>query len=371
MLARVDRAGRVYHPRAMNRHNRGLRRQVESVGRAPGTLATRPDAAPTTIDVTVYDTESHEKRRVVADPSLAELAEENRVVWVDVTGLGDQAALELLRSAFDLPWLAMEDVVHGGQRPKAETYGDARFIVMKQYDRPGAEADQFSIFVRHRLVVTFQERPGDPFDALRRRLTDAGSQARRRGPDYLVYRMLDACVDSVFPEMQRLADAVEQIEDVAIVEPSGHLIRELHATRRELRLLERRTLAMRDTVSALWHDEDAFFDAATRPYLRDVLDHATQLVDLSHFYTSVANDVGALVIGTLDLRMNQIMKALAAVTVVFLPLSLIAGIYGMNFRNMPELEWSGGYYGALALIAVTAAALTLWLRRRGWVKSDI
>src|SRR5207237_989901 len=160
---------------------------------------------------------------------------------------------------------------------------------------------------------------------------------------------------SIFPEMQRLADAVEEIEDAAIARPSEKLIRDLHATRRQLRVLERWTLATRDAVVALVRDDDGFIDPTTRPYLRDVLDHATQLVELSHFYTSVANDVGNLVIGTLDLRMNQIMKALAAVTVVFLPLSLIAGVYGMNFENMPELKQPWGYFGALGLMVVTAA----------------
>lgn len=324
------------------------------------------------IDVTLYDRKSHEIRKGVAAADLASIAADGRIVWVDVTGLGDAAVLETLRTTFDLPWLALEDVLHSPQPPKAETYGDVHFIVMRLLDRPGTcEMDQYSIFVRGRVVVTFQERPGDPFDPLRARLADPASQARQRGTDYLVYRMLDTCVDSLFPELQRISETVERIEDAAIERPTARLIRELHALRRELRILERVALRTRDAVAQLERDDLRFFDAATAPYLRDVLDHATQAVDLSHFYTSVASDIGTFIVGTLDMRMNEVMKILAGVTVVFMPLSLIAGIYGMNFDNMPELHTTWGYFAVLAVLAVMGAWLTLWMRRIGWLRGDL
>ena len=324
------------------------------------------------IDVTLYDKKSHEIRKGVAAAELKGLAADGRIVWVDVTGLGDAAVLETLRSTFDLPWLALEDVLQSPQPPKADNYGDTHFIVMRVADRPGTcDMDQFSIFVKGRVVVTFQERPGDPFDTLRARLADPASQARQRGSDYLVYRMLDACVDSLFPELQRISETVERIEDQAIERPMPRHIRELHALRRELRILERVALRTRDAVAELSKDEHRLFDSATRPYLRDLLDHATHAVDLSHFYTSVASDLGSLIVGTLDMRMNEVMKILAGVTVVFLPLSLIAGIYGMNFENMPELHTTWGYFAALAVIGIVGAILAIWMRRIGWLRRDV
>lgn len=351
--------------------DRGLQRHVESVGRAPGTIVAPAGAPKPSIDVVLYDRQRHEVRKSVAVESLADLPGEGLIAWVDVTGLGDQKVLEALIATFDVPWLAMEDILHSPQSPKVETYDDARFIVMRMFDRPGTcDMDQLSIFVRGSVIVTFQERPGDPFGVLRKRLTQPESQLRQRGPDYLVYRMIDACVDSIFPEMQRISDTVERIEDAAMEHPTAKLIGDLHALRRELRILERIALATRDAVATAVRDEDGFFDNATRPYLRDVLDHASQIVELAHYYTSISNDIGAFIIGTLDLKMNQVMRILAGVTVVFMPLSLIAGIYGMNFDNMPELHWDWGYYWALGVILVLGVILTMWMRRIGWIRRD-
>ena len=351
--------------------DRALQRHVEAIGRAPGSIVVPAGAPKPNIDVTWYDRERYESKKGVTADSLADIGSDGRIVWVDVTGLGDQAVVEKLIATLDLPWLAMEDVLHSPQRPKVETYDDARFIVMRMFDRPGTcDMDQFSIFVRANVVVTFQERPGDPFGVMRTRLSHPDSQLRQRGADYLVYRLIDACVDSVFPEMQRLSDTVERIEDVAIERPTAKLIRDLHSLRRDLRVLERNALGTRDAVAALVRDEDGFFDHATRPYLRDVLDHASQIVELSHYYTSVANDIGAFIIGTLDLRMNQVMRVLAGVTVVLMPPTLIAGIYGMNFDNMPELHTQWGYYGAIAAIVLLGASLAIWMRRIGWIRLD-
>ena len=323
------------------------------------------------IDVTRYDRDRYERKNGVSVESLADVAADGRIVWIDVTGLGDQAVIEKLITTLDLPWLAMEDVLHSPQRPKVDTYDDARFIVMRMFDRPGTcDMDQFSIFVRGNVIVTIQERTGDPFGVMRHRLEQNDSQLRKRGPDYLVYRFIDACVDSIYPEMQRLADTVERIEDVAIDNPTAKLIRDLHSLRRDLRVLERIALATRDAVAELVEDEDGIFDHATQPYLRDVLDHASQIVELAHYYTSVANDIGAFIIGTLDLKMNQVMRVLAGFTVVLMPPTLIAGIYGMNFENMPELKTQWGYYGALAVILLLGGSLLFWMRRIGWIRMD-
>jgi magnesium transporter len=355
----------------MSSAGRALQRHVESIGRAPGTIIVPPGAVKPNIDVTLYDRGRHEVKKSVPVDSLAGLADDGRVVWVDVTGLGDKAVLEKLIAAFDVPWLVMEDVLHSPQRPKVDEYDEARFVIMRMFDRPGTcDMDQFSIFVRGNVVVTFQERPGDPFGVMRQRLTHPDSQLRQRGADYLVYRLIDACVDSIYPEMQRLSDTVERIEDLAVEAPTAKLMRDLHSLRRELRILERVALATRDAVAELLQDEAGFFDHATLPYLRDVNDHASQIVDLAHYYTSVANDIGAYIIGMLDMRMNQVMRILAGFTVVLMPPTLIAGIYGMNFDNMPELRTSWGYFGALGLMLVVGVTLVIWMRRQGWISRD-
>ncbi len=356
----------------MPRPERALRLQTEAVGRAPGAIVVPEGSLPPSVRVTLYDRERYDVLPVAAVSDLAAVAADGRIAWVDVTGLGSKELLEALVATFGVPWLAVEDVLHSPQRPKVDAYDDARFVVVRMFDRPGSiDSDQFSIFARGRLVLTFQERRGDPFGAIRERLAHGDSQLRQRGADYLVYRLVDACVDSVLPELMRLSETVERVEDDAFERPRGRLLRELHQVRRDLRSLERVGLATRDAMAALARDEEGFFDARTRPYLRDVLDHASHVVELTHYYTSVANDIGALVLGTLDLRMNQVMRVLAAVTVVFLPLSLVAGIYGMNFQNMPELKAPWGYFAVLAFLLALGAGLTQWLKRRGWMSSDL
>jgi magnesium transporter len=351
--------------------DKGLRRHVDAIGLAPGSIVVPEGAHPLTITVTLFDKDRHEVRASQKPDALAGLAADGRVAWVDVTGLGDKAALEKLIEVFDIPWLAMEDVLHSPQRPKVDVYDDARFVVMRMFDRAGTcDTDQCSIFVRGKVMVTFQERPGDPFQLIRDRLARGESQLRLRGVDYLLYRIVDACVDSIFPEVQRISETVERIELAAFDKPTPKLIRDLHGLRRDLRVFERVALGTRDAMNALVRDEDGFFDKETRPYVRDVFDHASQIVELSHHYATVATDIGAFIVATLDMRTNQVMKVLAGVTVVFMPLSLIAGIYGMNFKGMPELDWSWGYAYVLVLMAVIAVILTLWMRRLGWIRSE-
>jgi magnesium transporter len=350
---------------------KGLRRHVDAIGLAPGSIVVPEGSHPLTIDVTLYDRDRHEVRRGVKVEALADLPKDGRVVWVDVTGLGDKSALETLIRTFDVPWLAMEDVLHSPQRPKVDVYGDARFVVVRMFDRAGTcDTDQCSIFVRGQVMVTFQERPGDPFQIIRDRLGRGESLLRKQGVDYLLYRLVDACVDSIYPEVQRISEIVERIELAAFDKPTPKLIRELHSLRRDLRVFERVALGTQDAMSALVRDEEGFFDAATKPYLRDVLDHASQIVELSHHYATEATDIGAFIVASLDMRTNHVMKILAGVTVIFLPLSLVAGIYGMNFESMPELKWSWGYAYALGLMVVVAATLTLWMRRLGWLSGE-
>ncbi len=348
-----------------------LRKHSLAVGKPPGSLAIPAGALPPRLTLIRYRRDRFDLRRDVPAEQLRELVQEDGVNWIDVTGIGSQEVLERLIADFDLPWLAIEDILHSPQRSKVEPYDDARFIVMRVVDQPGTvDMDQLSIFRRAHLVFTFQERPGDPFDSIRARLEHRESQLRQRGADYLVYRLVDSCVDSFFPEVERLAGAIEELEDEAFENPSSRMLQRLHGIRHDLRILERVCIPQRDAVAALARDEEGMFDRRTRPYLRDVLDHTTQLLELVHYYNAVVSDVGNLVIGSLDLRMNQAMRILAGVTVVFMPLTFVAGIYGMNFDNMPELSTRWGYFGVLGLMLVLGAALTLWLYRRGWLRSE-
>lgn len=345
--------------------------QALSAGKAPGTLQIPADAAPTAISVIRYSPESHQRNDGVAAGDLAKLvAGGDDVVWVDVSGCAGVEVFQALIDGFGIPYLAVEDHLNAPQRPKVEPYGPARFILLRPIQTPGTtEMDQISVFFSGRVVFTFQHRSGDCFDPLRKRLLAPGSQLRQRGADYLAYRLVDSIVDTFFPELDRLVSSFEALEADAIERADAKLLRRLHELKTELRILERAILPTRDAVGSLTRDEAAFAPA-TRPYLRDVHDHTQQLVEQIHLLSALATDVGDLVIGTLDVSLNQVMKVLAAVTFVFMPLNFVTSWYGMNFEHMPELKWWWAYPLLLVLLVSAGVAMILWLRRRGWADID-
>ena len=345
--------------------------QVRAVGSAPGTLVVPEGAIPTRITVIRYGRTDFERRENVAPDALKKLTTGYAgVVWVDITGCGTLSVFEMLVRDFGLPWLALEDVLNAPQRPKVEPFGDARFIIVRQIQkRDTVEMDQISIWFKPGIVFTFQHHAGDCFDTIRKRLGEEASQLRQRGADYLAYRIVDSCVDSFFPEAERLMDALESLEQTALEKPDRRLLLQLHALKRELRVIEKTILPLRDAVGSLTRD-DAAFAVETRPYLRDVHDHTNQLVEQTHLLDQLSGDVGDLALGSLDVKLNMVMKVLAAVTFVFMPISFITSFYGMNFQHMPELGWEWGYTGVIVLIIGLTVAIIGWLWKQGWTNLD-
>lgn len=344
--------------------------QTLAVGTSPGTLKVPADATASRITVIRYSRDRHDRHDDVKIADLPKLVSQDfDVVWVDVTGCGTLAPYEGLITRFGLPYLALEDHFNAPQRPKFEPYGAARFLLLHAIQVPGTvEMDQISIFLSGRVVFSFQHRVGDCFDGIRRRIATPESQLRERGPDYLAYRIADSMVDSFFPELERLMRSLERLERNAIEHASGRLLRRLHDLKSEIRVLERVILPTRDAIGSLTRDE-VVFAPETRPYVRDVHDHTQQLLEQIHLLSGLATDCGELVLGALDLKLNQIMKVLAAATCVFMPLSFVTSWYGMNFAEpgMPELRWPWSYPALIVLMLVAGALMLVWLRRRGWL----
>lgn len=343
--------------------------QTRAVGQSPGVLAVPDGAIPTRVTVIRYSADQEDRHDDVKLTSLKRLTGgDYDVIWVDVTGCGTLDVFQALVDRFGIPYLALEDHLNAPQRPKVEPYGEARFLLLRAIQVPGTvEMDQVSMFLSGRCVFTFQHREGDCFDGIRRRIATKGSQLRQRGPDYLAYRIVDSLVDTFFPEVERLLSSLEELERDAVERPTGGMLRQLHALKSEARVLERVILPTRDATASIARDETAFA-AETRPYLRDVHDHTQQLVEQLVLLQGLAGDVGDLVVGSLDVRLNQVMKVLAAFTIVFMPLTLVTSWYGMNFRHMPELDWPWAYPAVFAALGLIALTMLLWLRRHGWTK---
>jgi magnesium transporter len=355
-----------------------IRRRL-APGTRPGTVVIAPDAYPTTIRVIAYD-----KHRVVEqeirDPAEAipPLLQQWPVVWVDVVGLGTESLLRSLAQLFHIHPLALEDVVHVHQRAKVDKYEDNLYCVLRVPD-PATEqlTEQLSLFLGKNYVVTFQERPGDDFDLVRTGLRHEHSVTRQSiRPDYLAYRLVDAAIDAYFPILERMGDYLDELDDPSTFDSADTAFGRLHGVRRELLMLRRAIWPLRDAISMLRSEATPLVTDATRVYLRDCYDHAVQLIDLLESYRDIAGDVRDYYLSSISNRMNEIMKTLTVIATIFLPLSFIAGIYGMNFNpeaspwNMPELNWRYGYPYALGLMTVVATTMLMYFTVRGWLRGD-
>jgi magnesium transporter len=339
------------------------------VGASPGTLAADPDAHPTTVTATGYGPAEIVELGPADNGALAELRKRCPMVWVDVTGFRDVDRLQRLGEQFGLHRLALEDLLNVQQRAKVEDFGEHEFLLLRMVDHTNQrDTEQLGVFLGPGFVLTFQERPGDCFGLVRRRLADAGGQMRRRGSDYLAYALLDAVVDGYFPVVEGLDHRLDAIEERVLAGNGGAaIVRELHAVRRSLLELRRAVWPLREATSALVRGEDRHFAADVRPYLRDVHDHVVQLLDLLEVCRELTASLLELHLSTANQRLNEVMKFLTVIATIFIPLTFIVGVYGMNFHWMPELEVWWAYPACLVMMAAIAAVMVWWFRRRRWL----
>ena len=354
-----------------------IRRRTKP-GEKPGTVTIAPDAKPTTVRVMAYDKDRVVEEAIDDPARLGEYLDKWPVLWVDVVGLGSEDKLRTIANLFHIHPLALEDVVHVYQRAKVESYDENVFVVLRIPDSSKEElCEQFSLFLGVNYVVTFQERPGDSFDLVRNGLRHEKSTTRQAvRPDYLAYRLIDAAIDAYYPMLESIGDRLDTLDDSENFRNMHKAFAKLHEVRRDLLMLRRSIWPLRDALSELRSEMTPFIADTTRIYLRDCYDHAVQLIDLLESYRDIAGDVRDYYLSTISNRMNQVMKTLTVISTIFLPLSFIASIYGMNFNpaastwNMPELNWKYGYPFALALMAIVAAAMLLNFKWRGWLDSD-
>jgi magnesium transporter len=297
------------------------------------------------------------------------------VRWINVDGLTDLGVLSAFAEKYRLHPLAIEDVLHVPQRPKVqafeenEQYQARLFIVTRMLELRDAQlhTEQISIFVGHRTVLTFQETPGDSWDPIRQRLRTAGSQLRRNDASFLAYSLIDAVVDEAFPILEFYGDRLEELEDRTLSDPSQETIQEIHRLKRDLLLLRRAMWPMREVIHHMRREPHECFSETTRTYLSDVYDHAVQIIDIVETYREMATGLTETYMTAMSNRMSEVMKVLTVIGTIFIPLTFLAGVYGMNFRHLPELEWRHGYLAFWVFCLVAAGLMVAWFRRRGWL----
>jgi magnesium transporter len=355
---------------------RQRQRGHQSPGASPGTLVVPPGSKPPRLRVIAYGPERIEERELTDPQQLRALLGQWPVLWVDVDGLGDVAVLEALGAIFGLHRLALEDVLNLLQRPKAERFGEHLFVVARM---PVAEAEgglateQLSLFIGTNFLITFQERPGgDCFDPVRARLRAGKGRSRIAGPDYLAYALLDGVVDAYYPVLEGCGDRLDALEDELFEHPAPGAARRVHQVRRDLLTVRRAVWPLREELATLVREPDPLVADETRVYLRDCYDHAVQMIDLLETYRDLGAGLMEIHLSLLSHRMNEIMKVLTIMASIFIPLTFIVGVYGMNFDtshplNMPELRWAWGYPAVMVLMLVLAVGMLLYFRRRGWL----
>jgi magnesium transporter len=339
-------------------------------GTPPGSLQASIDTeGDTTISLIAYDDEMRETRAESVDNIRRELSD-CRVLWVDVDGLGDVDLIGEIGEMFELHPLTLEDVVNQNQRAKVEEYRNNYFMVVHapRIDGNDVSVQQLSVFLGPKYVLTFHHRMSSELETVKLNLRKQGLRISQYGSDYLAYSILDTIVDLYFPILEKFGELADEAEDRMLIKPEGSTVGYIHGLKRELLEIRRAIWPLRDALAILIrNDSTTLISAESRPYFRDLYDHTVRVIDLVETYREVASDLMDIYLSSVSNRTNEVMKRLTAITTIIMPLTLITGIYGMNFENMPETSLQYGYFVIIGVMVAIAVALLIYFYRLGWI----
>ncbi|HSN75426.1 MAG TPA: magnesium/cobalt transporter CorA [Anaerolineae bacterium] len=293
------------------------------------------------------------------------------VTWLNVAGLHDSSLIEMLGEKLGLHPLVLEDIANTSQRPKVENYEIFFFIVLKMLEYEQTEGqvqvEQVSLVLGENYLLSFQEDESDVFDPVRTRLRNGAGRLRKRGPDYLAYSLIDAVIDNYFIILEQVGDEIEAIEEQVSSYPEQRPLPEIYRLKREMIALRRAVWPLREVIATLQHSESPLIQSGTVIYLRDVYDHTIQIMDTVESMRDLLSGMLDVYLSVLSNRMNEIMKVLTVFSTIFIPLTFLAGVYGMNFRHFPEIDWPFGYAFFWLICGVVAIFMLLYYRRKRWL----
>jgi len=342
-------------------------------GTAPGTLVyTGPEREePVLVHLIEYSEEVFEETPLPSDTDWKEVAARKPVTWVNVDGLNDLDLTRAVGDAFRLHPLVLEDLVSTGQRPKLEEYEDYFFVVLRMLTLESGglvvKSEQVGIIFGKGYVLSFQERAGDVWEPVRERLRTKSGRIRTRGADYLAYALIDSVVDHYFHILESFAEKVEELEAEVLEEPDVETMHKIHHLRHEMLVVRRAVWPLRELANNLYRSESDLIEDGTLHFLRDVYDHTVQVIDTAETLRDVVSGLMDLYMSSVSNRMNEIMKVLTIMASVFIPLTFLAGIYGMNFEFMPELRIPWAYPALWAVMIAIGGGLVYLFKRRGWL----
>lgn len=355
-----------------------INKRSGKAGLPPGTMIHLGERKSETVRITLIDyDETNYRREEVSDiEKCFGLKTTSTVTWINIDGLHDTALIEKIGEHFGLHPLVIEDIVSTGQRPKFEDHDDYLFVVFRMltYDRKkhAVESEQVSLILGRNFVLSFQERVGDVFEQIRERIKSDKGRVRRMGCDYLVYCLLDATVDNYFGVMEQLGERIEALEQKLVTEPNEKTLKEIHSLRSEMLYLRKSVWPLREVVNKLEKSESDLVSEGVEIYFRDVYDHTIQIMDTVESMRDMVSAMLDIYLSSLSNRMNAVMKVLTIIATIFMPLTFLSGIYGMNFKYMPEIEWRLAYplsypIGFWALILLAIGGMLLFFRHKKWL----
>jgi magnesium transporter len=350
-----------------------MKRAAKKTGLPPGTpvyVGERKDEK-VRISVLDYDEAQYKEKEVKNAEECFPFKDTSTVTWINIDGIHQVDIIQKIGKHFGLHPLIQEDIVNTEQRPKMEDFGNYIYIVLKMiyHDESDSEfrIEQVSLILGENFVISFQEKEGDIFNHVRERIRNGKGRIRKMKADYLAYSLLDTVVDNYFFILEKTGENIEQLEERVVSQPKPEIMQEIHRLKRTMIFLRRSVWPLREVINNLERGESSLIQETSRIYLRDVYDHTIQVIDSVETFRDMLSGMHDTYLSSISNRMNEIMKVLTIIATIFIPLTFIAGIYGMNFKFMPELEWQWGYFAVWLIMIVVAAVMVVFFRRKKWL----
>lgn len=344
----------------------------QTLGQSPGTLiyTGKKTEGKVSVEVFSYDEKTIEDKIGPNIASCKDIIQEERVNWVNVNGLHQIETINEVGEEFNLHPLLLEDVLNVEQRPKYEEFDKYLYFTIKMFHQTedqGISYEHVSFALGKGIIISFQEKPEDIFNVIRDRLRNSIGRVRQRQADYLFYRLIDTIVDHYYFVLDTFAEKIEQLEDEVMENPSTHTLQKLQGIRKELIYLRRSVYPLRESINSLMKNESPLLRKETERYFSDVYDHTIHVIESLDTYRELLSGIMDLYMNSVSNKMNEIMKVLTIVSTIFIPLTFIAGIYGMNFKYMPELEYHWGYASVWIIMLIIALIMLLLFKRKKWL----
>ena len=355
------------------------KKDSQIAGLPPGTpvYVGEPRTDPVTISVINYNRDKIAEKADLKPEDCKAFINKPEVTWINVNGIHEPETITRIGEAFGLHPLIIEDIMNTQQRPKIEDYGDSIFMVLKMLEYDATEKDikfeQMSVVLTKDYLLTFQEKPGDVFDTIRNRIRNGKGRIRSQGTDYLAYSLIDAIVDYYYVILEKVGESIEDIEEALIEKPVTETLQQIYYMKREMIILRKSIWPMREIAARLERAESEIISDETGRYLRDVYDHTIQAVEMVETYRDMLSGMLDLYLSSISNRMNEVMKVLTIIATIFIHLTFIAGVYGMNFDpsagalSMPELAWEYGYLFMMLMMLAIAIIMLYFFRKRHWL----